>query len=356
MHLKKTLTALTASTLMAGLLSTAALTVSGTAAQAAEVDGPKVKWLVSLWGARRGFTEGVEGLAEYLAAKTDGNFELSLQYGGVLSDPKENIDGLQLGAFEMATICSFYHPDKTPATTGLNLAFLPLPSFEAQAEVYGTYMQHPSVKAEWAKWNATPLMSALMPNYEIMGKGDVPAGLGDWEGKRLTASGGHAALMQAIGAIPSTVPAPDLYTTLERGAVDGIVYPYTYAFTAYRFHELSDWVTDHWGLGTVQCNVAANTDAYNALPDQYKALIDEAIPHAYEYQIAKYAEIDADSEKQFEERGLKRIPITDEIRTALQQAVAPSWQEWVDNANAQNLPGQELLDLILSTAAQAAAK
>lgn len=77
------------------------------AAQAAEVEGPKVKWLVSLWGARRGFTEGVEGLKAYVEEKTDGNFELDLQYGGVLSDPKENIDGLQLGAFEVSVVRVF---------------------------------------------------------------------------------------------------------------------------------------------------------------------------------------------------------------------------------------------------------
>lgn len=334
-------------------ISATSVAVAPSQALAAEVDGPKVTWLVSLWGARRGFTEGVEGLAEYLSEKTDGNFELSIQYGGVLSDPKENIDGLQLGAFEAATVCSFYHPDKTPATTGLNLAFLPLPTFEVQAHVYGEYLKHPTVAAEWAKWNAVPLMSALMPNYEVMGRGDMPDSLEDWQGLRLNASGGHANLMEAVGAIPTTVPAPDLYTTMERGAVDGIVYPYTYAFTAYRFHEISEWVTDHWNLGTVECAVAANTDAYNALPEQYKTLLDEAIPAAYAYQIEKYAEIDADSEIQFAERGLKRIEITDEIRAALVAAVEPSWAEWVEGMNAQGLPGQELLDLILSEAAKA---
>ena len=347
------MTTLSVAAVLGAAVAATSFAVAPSSAQAAEVDGPKITWLVSLWGARRGFTEGVEGLAEYLSDKTGGNFELSIQYGGVLSDPKENIDGLQLGAFEAATVCSFYHPDKTPATTGLNLAFLPLPSFEAQAKVYGEYFKHPAVAAEWAKWNAVPLMSALMPNYEIMGRGKMPNTLEDWRGLRLNASGGHANLMEAIGSIPTTVPAPDLYTTMERGAVDGIVYPYTYAFTAYRVHEISDWVTDHWNLGTVECAVAANTDAYNALPDQYKTLLTEAVPAAYAYQIKKYAEIDAESEAQFAERGLKRIPITDEIRSALAAAVEPSWVAWVEQMNAQGLPGQELLDLILSEAAKA---
>lgn len=233
---------------------------------------------------------------------------------------------------------------------GLSQAFLPLPTLEAQYKVYGEYLQHPAVQEEWAKWNATPIMSALMPNYEIMGKGETPTALADWDGVRLNASGGHAALMEAIGAVPSTMPAPDLYSALERGVIEGMVFPYTYAFVAYRFHELSDWVTDAWNLGTVQCTVAANTDAYNALPEQYRALLNEAVVPAYEHQIAAYAEIDEANEKEFEERGLERIPLTDDIRAALDAAVQPSWQAWVDDVTAKGMPGQELLDLILAEA------
>jgi len=356
MNFKTVLKGLGATALLAGTVAATSLSVVPTSATAAEVDGPKVKWLVSLWGARRGFTEGVEGLKDYLAEKTDGNFELDLQYGGVLSDPKENIDGLQLGAFEMATVCPFYHPDKTPASMGLSQAFLPLPTFEVQYKVYGEYLKHPAVKAEWDKWNSTPVMSALMPNYEIMGKGTPPSSLADWDGLRVNASGGHAALMEAIHAVPSTMPAPDLYPSLERGVIDAIAYPYTYAFVAYRFQELSNWVTDAWNLGTIQCTVAANTDAYNALPDQYKALLEEAVPAAYAHQIEAYGEIDAANEKVFDEMGLVRVPLDDEIKASLEAAVKPSWQSWIDGATEKGLPGQELFDLIMSEAHKAAAE
>ena len=67
-------------------------------AQAAD----KVSWNVSLWGKRRAFTEGVEAIAAYVKEKSGGNFEMTLNYGGALSKPRENLDGISLGAFEMA--------------------------------------------------------------------------------------------------------------------------------------------------------------------------------------------------------------------------------------------------------------
>lgn len=337
------------------MLSGLTLPVAGPA-RAAEVDGPAITWQVSLWGNRRGFTEGVEALAAYLSEKTDGNFQLSLQYGAVLSDPTENIDGLQIGAFEMATVCSFYHPGKLPISTGLNLAMLPLPTLESQYRTYAEYLRHPAVAAEWAGWSAVPVMSVLMPNYEVMGRGTPPADLAAWSGLRINASGGHAALMQALGAVSTTIPAPDLYSSMERGALDAIVYPYTYAFTAYSLQELSTWVTDRWNLGTVNCVLAANEDAYASLPQQYRDLIDEAIPAAYAHQIEAYATVDAENEADFEARGLVQIPMTDDVRAALQAAVEPSWQAWVEDMNSRGAPGQELLDLILSSAAAATAE
>ena len=44
-----------------GMLSTGSALAP--AAHAAEVDGPKVKWDVSLWGKKRAFTAGVEKLS-----------------------------------------------------------------------------------------------------------------------------------------------------------------------------------------------------------------------------------------------------------------------------------------------------
>ena len=54
-------------------------------AKAAEVDGPKVKWDVSLWGKKRAFTAGVEKLSALVKSKTGGNFNIVLHYAGALS-------------------------------------------------------------------------------------------------------------------------------------------------------------------------------------------------------------------------------------------------------------------------------
>lgn len=328
-------------------------TIPAAPAQAAEVEGPKVKWLFSLWGARRGFSEGIEGLAEYVAEKTDGNFEISLQYGEVLSSSKENLDGLYIGAFEAAAFCAVYHPEKTPALGGLDLAFLPIKSLEARAEVVEDFYQQPVVQEEFGKWNSVPLMGILLSNYEAMGTGEAPDTLDKWKGMRISSTGGVGQLMSSLGASVTVVSAPDMFQSMERGVIDAATFPYTYAFASYRLHEISDWVTDNWSLGSMVCHAAANKAAYDALPDQYKQLLKEGAAAGYKQQIEKYTEVDVKNEAAFEEAGLIRVPLTDEIRTAIEDAAKPSWDAWVVSATEKGLPAQDLLDAILESASKA---
>ena len=92
-----------------------------------------VEWNVSLWGKRRAFTEHVEKIAELVEQKTNGDFTFNISYGG-LSKNRENLDGISIGAFEMAQFCAGYHADKNPSITVLELPFIGVESLEKEVE------------------------------------------------------------------------------------------------------------------------------------------------------------------------------------------------------------------------------
>ena len=115
------------------------------------------EWNVSLWGKRRAFTEHVEKLAELVSAKTNGEFTLNISYGG-LSANRENLDGISIGAFEMAQFCAGYHRDKNPSITVLELPFLGVTSLEQEVELSMAVYQHPATVADLERWNAKLLM------------------------------------------------------------------------------------------------------------------------------------------------------------------------------------------------------
>jgi TRAP-type mannitol/chloroaromatic compound transport system substrate-binding protein len=331
-----------------------AFAVVPAAVQAAEVTGPKVSWNLSTWGKQRAFTAGIEYIAAQLSAKTGGNFTLKINYGEALSKARENLDGIKLGAFQAAQFCNFYHPGKNPAWMVLTMPFLPLGDLEVSMKVREALMKHPAFVADMNNWNAMAYFSALLPQYEFLGKGDAPTTLAGWKGKRVRAGGGVGTAMEKLGASLASVPATEVYTAMERGTVDAASFPYTYAHAAYQLPEVSTWFTSNMSPGTSECATVLNKDAYAKLPDQYKKLLMDLKPEAYKVQIKAYHDIDAKNLPKFRAK-LKEIVYTDaQLKEFRKIAGQPVWDEWVA-ANKSKFDGKALLDLVNAEADKAMA-
>ncbi len=346
--MRKTILSVAAASLVA---AGASLTASVAPAAAQMVDGPEVSWKMSLWGKRRAFTEGAEHVSAQVAERTGGKFTIKLFYGDQLSKSKENLDGISIGAFEAAIFCASYHPGKNAPLNVLDLPFLPLADFGVMRKVHEAVYAHPAAQEALAKWNAFIYMPAILPQYEYMGRGEPPQSVADFKGMRLRALGGMGDAARLLGATPSTMPASETYTALQRGTIDAIGFPYTYTFVSYKTEEISDWVTTNMKLGTVNCPTVFNVDAWNALPEQYQDLLVSLKDGAAAAMEAAYKEQDLINEKKWREGGriqMVQIP-EDEMVEFRRIAGQPVWDAWVEE-NQDELPAQELLDLVLSTA------
>jgi TRAP-type C4-dicarboxylate transport system substrate-binding protein len=318
---------------------------------AAEVDGPSVNWNLSVWGKQRAFTASAEAIRDYVAEKTDGKFKIKIHYGEALSKSRENLDGIKLGAFQMAMFCSAYHPAKNPTLSGLDLPFLPFPNLRVQTDVHEAYYSHPAVAKDLARWDAKLLMSSLLPQYEFTGVGEPPLKIEDWNGMRVRALGGIGEAMRKLGAVPTTVPAPETYTSLERGTVEAASFPFTYAHVSYRLTDVGKWYTANMSPGANNCPVVVNIPAFEKLTPEYQKLLEEAKAPAYEALYVAYEKADAKNFPIMKEKGLQAIVYSDEDLAEFRKIGAkPVWDEWIAKMNAEGLPADELFELIMTTA------
>lgn len=324
-----------------------ALLTGGLQAQAAQVEGPEVDWNISTWGKKRAFTAGIEKAADLIRERTGGKFDIKVHYGEALSKARENLDGIKLGAFQGAMFCNFYHPGKNPAWMVFTMPFLPLGDWEVSKQVREAVAQHPALVADMDQWNAMFYMSALLPQYEFMGKGEPPRKLEDWKGLRVRAGGGIGEAMERLGATRTTVPATEVYTSMERGTVDAASFPYTYAHAAYQVHTVADWFTSNMSPGTTECATVLNKDAYNELPEQYQKLLMDVKEEAYEAQVQAYKDIDKKNYPMFQEK-LEEITYTDaELQRFREVAGTPVWEAWVEE-NSAKFDAQGVLDFLLA--------
>ena len=306
----------------------------------------KTEWNVSLWGKRRAFTEHVEKLAELVSEKTNGAFVLNISYGG-LSKNKENLDGISIGAFEMAQFCAGYHRDKNPSITVLELPFLGVETLEEERQLSMTLYKHPAVVKDLGRWSATLLMPSPLPQYNIVGVGEAPATLDDFKGLTVRATGGIGAAMKAIGAVPTSMTASEVRQALDSGVVKAVAFA-PHAHMAFGTVETGAWWTSNLNPGTVNCPVVVNSDALSALSDAHRDALLSSVDEALDHYISNYQNKTMKAwGPKLGERGIETVTYSDAEIAAFRKAVAkPAADAWIKANAAKGLPAQELYELI----------
>ena len=306
------------------------------------------EWNVSVWGKRRAFTEHVEKLAELVSAKTNSEFTMNVSYGG-LSKNRENLDGISIGAFEMAQFCAGYHPDKNRVVTVLELPFLGVANLAEEVAVSHAVYAHPAAVEEMKQWNARLLMTSPMPQYNLVGTGEPRTKLADFIGMRVRATGGLGKAFAAVGSVPTSVTATEAYQAMESGVVDTVAFA-QHAHLSYGTINRADWWTANLNPGTVNCPVVVNIDAYEALSDEHRTILDESVDESIVHYLANYGDLLKRWDTVLDEKGVQKVEISDtELASFRSTAADPIRAAWIADMEAQGIPGQELYDLVMST-------
>ncbi len=324
--------------------------IVGTLGVSFALEAAATEWNVSVWGKRRAFTEHIEKLAELVSEKTGGDFTMNVSYGG-LSKNRENLDGISIGAFEMAQFCAGYHRDKNRVITVLELPFLGVSNLEEEVAVSKAVYGHPAAAEEMAQWNARLLMTSPMPQYNLVGTGDPRDTLAEFDGMRVRATGGLGQAFKAVGGVPTSVTATEAYQAMESGVVDTVAFA-QHAHLSFGTINQADWWTANLNPGTVNCPVVVNIDAYDSLSDDHKAALDSSIDEALDHYLANYAGLLERWDSVLAEKNVQKVEISDDVISEFRaKAADPIRDQWIKDMEAQGLPGQELYDLVVKTLA-----
>ena len=286
------------------------------------------EWNVSLWGKRRAFTENVEKLAELVEQKPNGDFKLNISYGG-LSKSKENLDGISIGAFEMAQFCSFYHKDKNPTITVTELPFAKDVSLGEIASIYQKVYENPIVAADLARWNATLLMPTPLPQYNIVSKTDPLTSLDDFKGMRVRGPGGIMGVLAKLGAVKTTVSFSEVRQSMDSGVIDAATFA-PHAHLATKTLAVGQWASTNLNLGSANCPVVVNTEALNALSAENKAALLGSVDEAIDYYVTSYEDKTTGKyDAALQEAGLIQVTFSADDTATLNELAASVREDWV---------------------------
>ncbi|MBW1802240.1 MAG: TRAP transporter substrate-binding protein, partial [Deltaproteobacteria bacterium] len=158
-----------------------------------------------------------------------------------------------------------YWPNMTPLADVVSLPAMPFRSAEeGSATLWKLYKKFPQIQKEFADNKVLTLFTSD-PYLLITTKKQVKS-LQDIKGLKIRMTGGPPTdMMRALGGIPTLIPMPDNYISLQKGVVDGMGTPWE-AFNSFRFYEVIKYVTTNTPFPSVYFSLSMNKNKWNSLP------------------------------------------------------------------------------------------
>ncbi len=312
--------------------------------QAAETTKPLVFKFASWTPPQVNFAREGAWIVREMEKRSQGRIKIEYYWSNSLIPAKQIMDALQKGVADIAFVNPNYQPGKTPLLTVTSLPATGAWDMCPTSKALQGLMEMPEVKAELDGLNIRYLGPLTNDSYGVWTSKKQVRNLGDLKGLKLRAIGNHANLLHALGGVPVSLGAPEIYQAIEKGTLDGALANPSFAL-GYKWDEVTKYYYNipFGGLGQY---VAINKSSWDKIPpDMQKrigALHDIACGTAQEiYQGGGEALLAAVVAKG---KITLTQPSPEDIAKLMKVSKEKIWDDWVDKMNKKGLPGQKVLD------------
>jgi TRAP-type C4-dicarboxylate transport system substrate-binding protein len=197
--------------------------------------------------------------------------------------------------------------------------------FKEEYEKMGVYMH--------TNTNITP--------YNLLSKKPIRT-LEDLKGLKVRSGGGmHTLLWKALGAVPVSIPSPEVYSSFQRGIVDAVAWNES-AFHTYELHEIGKYMTI-LHINTTGCAHALNRKFFDNLPPDLKRIFYHATRISAQIGAAAYDNNSACGRNVLVENGVEIIMLSPEERMRWGAIAETLWDDFIKTNEAKGLPARELV-------------
>jgi TRAP-type transport system periplasmic protein len=284
----------------------------------------------------------LEPFVEQVAEATDGTVTIEIHPAEALTAPGDAYDNAAAGAIDIGWALHGYTPGRFPLTDSVELPFLFENAGQATTALWDLYDEFPELQDEYGDVHVLGLWTHDVGNLYVT---DTAVTEPDLSGLTLRAPGPiQTNLIEALGGAGVGLPAPELYDSLERGVIDGLMIADT-GVDSFTLYEVVDHATiaNFYVAGQF---LVMNQGAWDSLSDAQQQAIDGLAGRDLSLTAAgAYDDAHARVVGQHDEWGLEIVNVDD---LAPWQAAAQSVvDDWISAREADGLPGQQMYDRLL---------
>ena len=259
----------------AGIAAGAAATALASSFPKPALAQDRIEWkMVTSWPkGLPGLDTGAQRLADRISELSEGRLVIQLFSGGELVPPLACFDAVADGTADMAHDAAYYHLSKSPAT-----GFFTAVPFGMTANELNAWVYFGGGQELWDELYEPFGLKAFLA-------GNTGCQMGGWFRKeinsvddlnglkfRMPGQGGEA--LSKLGVTVMTLPAGEIFSNLQSGALDGTEWVGPYNELALGFYKVASyyyWPGFHEPGPALQCTV--NKSKYESLPENLRQIV-----------------------------------------------------------------------------------
>jgi TRAP-type C4-dicarboxylate transport system substrate-binding protein len=251
------------------------------------------------------------------------------------------LDGASRGMSDISYLATGYFPTELPLTTLLEMPYLANNSEAQMATALQMYQEFSQMREEYEKNNLV-LIGNLAVDPTIMASREPWNNIADIKGKRIRAFGLINQVLAALGATPVALPAPDIYTSMERRVIEGYSGFPANLVPSMSLFEVSEYIIDY-GAGTyAMVAIAMNKTRFDRLNAKTRSLLVDTFSELVrDIYIAELTQLNHERTKVLEEKGMKFIRWSKDEREKAREIVSSKvWDEAIRTREARGVPAR----------------
>jgi len=278
--------------------------------------------------------------------RTNGRVKFKWFLGGSLVKASNSYEGLRTGLVDWVVLGTFTTMNKFPITEGLGLPFVVDSARHAAAVGWEMYKTIPEMQEEYSQIKLLGVCSTAIMNLALK-KGPPPENLKDMKGLKVAAiTGPSIEMLKLLGAAPRFIKPMDSYVSLQRGVVDGGLWPDA-PLRSYRLIEYTKYYT-RAGFIVGPMGYGMNMDKWKQLPPDIQKVFEDLSESAgclAGTTLTNESKWVVDALKK---RGDTFYDVTPEEKAKWVKKVEPMYGKWIEKLNAKGWNGQAIFDKMMA--------
>jgi len=283
---------------------------------------------------------GTNEWVKEMEKRTKGNFKGEVYLSEALGKVTTYPELLEKGGVDMARLIPVYTPHKFPMIDASNLPFH-WASSQAAVKAFHQLWPKGYFDKETAKMKLVAL--AMHSPYQIIANKPIHS-VADAKGKRLRTGGVlWTAILESWGAVPVQLTTPEVYTSLERGLIDGVVIGLASA-SAFKYEEVAKYVT-LLNMGTSASYFSMNLRFYNKLSKDIQKVINDL----FDEQSAEglggkfFDDVEKAVKETWAKKGVQFYTPTKAEENMWFQLAGSTINDWVKKAEEKGYPAKQFV-------------